>query len=141
MQKNCGMWINVLSHKVKKYVNAQLSEIGITGVQGMVLHYVILHNATGAVFQKDVEDAFSLNCSTATGILQLLEKGGFLRREPVAYDARLKRLIPTEKASHLDARMEEYLRQMEQRLTRGLTAEQLTQFKETAACMSANLNG
>ena len=37
--------------------------------------------------------------------------------------------------------MEEYLRQMEQRLTRGLTAEQLTQFKETAACMSANLNG
>ena len=139
MERNCGMWINILSHEVKKYFNAQLSTMGITGVQGLVLHYIILHDAAGAVFQKDVEDAFSMNRSTATGILQLLVKGGFLRREPVDYDARLKRLIPTEKAACLDAKMTEYLRHMEQRLTHGLSAAQITQFKETAACMSANL--
>ena len=139
MERNCGMWINILSHQVKKYFNAKLSEIGITGVQGLVLHHIILHNVKGAVFQKDVENAFSMNRSTATGILQLLEKGGFLRREPMDYDARLKRLIPTEKAACLDAQMEEYLRQMEQCLTQGLSMAQLAQFKKTAAHMSANL--
>ena len=141
MERNCGMWINILSHEIKKYINAQLSAIGITGVQGFVLNYIILHNAAGPVFQKDVEDAFSLNRSTVTGILQLLEKGGFLRREPVPYDARLKRLIPTEKAACLDAKMTENLRHVEQRLTQGLTSAQIVQFKETAACMSANLAG
>ena len=123
-----------------------LGENGIDGVNSALFWAVpgyfafgVPGLAAGAVFQKDVEDAFSMNRSTATGILQLLVKGGFLRREPVDYDARLKRLIPTEKAACLDAKMTEYLRHMEQRLTHGLSAAQITQFKETAACMSANL--
>ena len=36
------------------------------------------------MFQRDVEAEFNIRRSTATGILQLMEKNGFLLREPVA---------------------------------------------------------
>ena len=95
MEKDCGMWINILSHMLKKRMNANTQSLGITGVQSHDMHYILVKCADGPVFQRDVERAFSLSRSTATGILQLMEKNGFLLREPVAYDARLKKLVLT----------------------------------------------
>lgn len=103
LKKDCGMWINILSHEIKKRMNANMLELGLTGVQSRVLHYILVKCADGPVFQRDVESAFSLSRSTATGILQLMEKNGLILRESVASDARLKNLIPTEKAAKLDA--------------------------------------
>ena len=141
MDKDCGMWIHVLSHKLKKRMNANMQSLGITGVQSRVMHYILVKCVDGPVFQRDVEHAFGLSRPTATGILQLMEKNGLICRESVDSDARLKSLIPTEKAAHLDAQVGECLRQTEQCLTHGLTDAQLAQFLETAACMSANLDG
>ena len=95
--------------------------------------------ADGPVFQRDVESAFGMSRSTATGILQLMEKNGLILRESVASDARLKSLVPTDKAAHLDAQIGESLRQTEQRLTQGLSDEQIALFLETVAHMSENL--
>ena len=140
MEKNCGMWINILSHQLKKRMNANMQSLGLTGVQSRVMHYIFMKCADGLVFQRDVENAFGLSRSTATGILQLMEKNGLILRESVASDARLKSLIPTEKAERLYAQIGEYLQQTEQCLTQGLSSKQLALFLETAAHMSANLN-
>lgn len=140
MEKDCGMWINILSHMLKKRMNANTQSLGITGVQSHVMHYILVKCADGPVFQRDVERAFSLSRSTATGILQLMEKNDLIRRESVASDARLKSLIPTKKAADLDAQIGEFLRQTEQRLTQGLSDEQLAQFIQTAEHMYANLD-
>ena len=141
MDKDCGMWINVLFHKLRKYNNANMQSLGITGVQSRVMHYILVKCVEGPVFQRDVERAFGLSRSTATGILQLMEKNGLILRESVHNDARLKSLVPTEKAAHLDAQIGESLRRTEQRLTRGLSSAQLTLFLQTAAHMSVNLDG
>ena len=141
MDKDCGMWINVLFHKLRKYNNANMQSLGITGVQSRVMHYILVKCVEGPGFQRDVERAFGLSRSTATGILQLMEKNGLILRESVHNDARLKSLVPTEKAAHLDAQIGESLRRTEQRLTRGLSSAQLTLFLQTAAHMSANLDG
>lgn len=141
MEMDCGMWINVLSHKLKKRMNANMQSIGLTGVQSRIMHYILVKCANGPVFQRDVESDFGMSRSTATGILQLMEKNGLILRESVASDARLKSLVPTEKAAHLDEQIEECLRQTERRLTRGLSEEQLALFLEIVAHMSANLDG
>ena len=139
LKKDCGMWINILSHEIKKRMNANMLELGLTGVQSRVLHYILVKCADGPVFQRDVESAFSLSRSTATGILQLMEKNGLILRESVASDARLKNLIPTEKAAKLDAQIGEYLRLTEQKLTRGLSDAQIALFQENAERMYDNL--
>ncbi len=139
MEKDCGTWIHILSHKLKKRMNANMQSLGLTGVQSRIMHYILVKCAEGPVFQRDVESVFGMSRSTATGILQLMEKNGLILRKSVASDARLKSLVPTDKAAHLDAQIGESLRQTEQRLTQGLSDEQIALFLETAAQMSANL--
>lgn len=52
MKRDCGIWINILSHKLKQRMNAALSDLGITGVQSRVMHYILEHYKEGPVFQK-----------------------------------------------------------------------------------------
>ena len=92
------------------------------------------------MFQRDVEQVFSLSRSTATGILQQLEEKDLLRRESVPSDARLKNLVPTPRAAELDAEVRACLRQTEVLLTRGLSEGQVQLFKETLAAMIRNLD-
>ena len=139
MTRDCGAWINLLAHQVKKRMNATLSDLGITGVQSRVMHYILEHCQNGPVFQRDVEAAFNLSHSTTTNILQLMEKNGVIRRESVDYDARLKRLVPTQKAVQMEAQVRECARLLEQRITQGLTDAQRDQFLRTAQRMSENL--
>ena len=117
-----------------------MQNMGITGVQSRVMYYILAKYADGPVYQRDVENAFGLSRSTATGILQLMERDGLILRESVARDARLKSLIPTDKAVRLGEQIKNSLYQTEECLTRGLSDTQLTLFMETAAQMCANLD-
>lgn len=140
MEKDCGAWINLLSHKIKTQQNAMLQDLGITGVQSRVIYYILHHCQNGLVFQRDIEGAFRLSRSTATGILQLLEKNGIIRRESVAKDARLKSVVPTEKAVELDVQVRACLQETDRMLTRGLSEGQVQLFREIAAQMLQNLD-
>ena len=140
MKRDCGAWIIMLSHKVKKRLNEMTSDFGITGVQSRILGYILERCQEGPVYQKDLEDVFGLSRSTATGILQLLEKNGLLTRESVSWDARLKSLVPTEKASQVDAAMKKAIQDMEAEMIEGVSPGQQQVFLEVAAKISENLD-
>ena len=139
MEKDCGAWINLLSHKVKTRLDATLLDLGITSMQSRVIYYVLVHFKEGPVLQRDIESVFGLSRSTTTGILQQLEKKDIIRREGVASDARLKSLVPTQHAVELNAQVYACQRETDRMLTRGLSGGQLQLFKETAAQMLQNL--
>ena len=130
----------MLSHKIKKCLNATLLDLGITGVQSRIMHFILMRYVEGPVFQRDVESFFGLSRSTATGILQLMEKNEIIRRESYAEDGRLKSLIPTEKAYHLDDKVHDSIKQIELKMTQGISDGQLQLFGETAKKMFANLD-
>ena len=113
MEKDCGAQINLLSRMLKRRLNVTLQGLGITAIQSRVMFYIMDHCLEGPVFQRDVEQVFSLSRSTATGILQQLEEKDLLRRESVPSDARLKNLVPTPRAAELDAEVRACLRQSE----------------------------
>ena len=139
MKKDCGMWIHILSHKLKKRMNANMQSLGLTGGQSRIMHYILVKCDEGPVFQRDVEKAFGMSRSTATGILQLMEKNGLIQRESAADDARLKSLIPTAKAAELEEEVMASIRQTDELLIKGLTQKQIEQFYAVAAHMCANL--
>ena len=141
MEKDCGVWISILFHKLRKRINADVQSLGLTGIQSRVIHYILEKHAHGPVYQRDVEGAFGVSRSTVTGILQQMEKDGLIQRESVASDARLKSLIPTQKAIRLDAQVDECLYRVERCLTQGLSDAQLAAFMDAAAQMSVNLDG
>ncbi|MDR3254237.1 MAG: MarR family transcriptional regulator [Synergistaceae bacterium] len=71
---------------------------GITGGQALILAFMYGFGKDKDVFQRDIEAEFDIRRSSATSILNGLEKHGYIRRESVTHDARLKKLALTDKA-------------------------------------------
>lgn len=140
MEKDCGVWIAILSHKIRKRMNAEMQSLGITAAQSHVMHYILVKCAEGPVFQRDVEKAFSLSRSAATGILQLMEKRGLILRSPVEGDARLKGLQLTEAAVQIHDQIDQGIEHMEHKLRQGLSDEEVEQFHRMLDIISRNLS-
>jgi MarR family transcriptional regulator, repressor for mepA len=80
------------------------------------------------IFQKDIEAEFNIRRSTATGILQLMEKNGFITRQPVGRDARLKKVVLTPQAKDLALRVKQRMQHADAELAKGLSQEELDTF-------------
>ena len=93
-----------------------------TGMHGYLLRY-LYENQERDVFQRDIEKAFSISRSSVTVTLQLMEKNGLIRRESVAQDARLKRIVLTQKARDLHRQIEADILAFESNLARGISEE------------------
>ena len=106
---------------------------GLTGVQKWVIGYLSEHEGQD-VFQRDLEEEFSIRRSTATGILQLMEKNDLIIRQPVSYDARLKKLVLTKKASEIQHEIHD------KKLREGITEEELELFFKVMKKIKKNLD-
>lgn len=120
---HAGKLIHMLSHRLKRQNIVPCGEDGLTTMQKHVLKFILLETLHRDIYQKDVEEEFQIRKSTATGILQLMEKNGFICRECSAKDARLKRIVPTEKAEILRREILENIRAMEKQLSEGIPEE------------------
>ena len=126
VHKSIGLEIKMLSNMIKRSIDDGRTDEEreaikeITGVQGWIIGYTFEKSKTQDVFQKDIEKAFNIRRSTATGILQLMEKKGYIEREPVAYDARLKKLTLTPKAIELHHVIMKRMTEIENKLKSGL---------------------
>ena len=80
------------------------------------------------VYQKDIENAFSIARSTVTSILKLMEKKNYITRESVESDARLKKLVLTETGIELHYKIENMITKNETLLDSLLTKEEKKQF-------------
>lgn len=139
-QLTIGAEIGKLSNLIKRQIHdAPFGEdmCGMTPMQAQVIRF--LRENRQDRFQKDIETAFSIRRSTATGILQLMEQHGLIRREAVAHDARLKKLTLTEKAVAMDERIGRQLACIEARLRRGIEEQDVALFLCVLKKMSQNL--
>lgn len=136
-----GRMINSLSHQLKRQMCILEEDSGLTNMQSLVLHFIAFQTLERDIYQKDVEKAFQIRRSTATGILQWLEKEGYIYRETVERDARLKKIIPTEKTIELHSHIISNIHYMESVLRQGIPAEDLEVCIRVLEQMSANLAG
>lgn len=116
---------NMLRRKFMYPVNSEVEQL--KGKNGWIIGY-LAENEGKEIFQRDIEEHFSLRRSTVSSMLQLMEKKGLIIRESVDYDARLKRLSLTEKAREMLDRMNIYIEQHEKLLRKDITSEELEVF-------------
>lgn len=136
-----GKLINMISHQLKRQTCHPETESGLTNMQRLVLHYILFQAPVNDIYQKDIEKAFQIRRSTATGILQLLEKNGFIYRETVEWDARYKKLMPTKKAMELREQIIAHIQYMEALLRKGIPETDLEVCFRVLKQMSENLSG
>ncbi|MCI8650346.1 MAG: winged helix-turn-helix transcriptional regulator [Anaerotruncus sp.] len=124
-----GRKIKSCCNLIDREFNASIRKVeaasGITGMQGMVIGYLSRQGESCEVFQRDLEREFHITRSSATGLLKLMENNGLITRTPVDYDARLKRLQLTPKATTILEEVNHCIKAFEQQLRQCLTEEQV----------------
>lgn len=141
MKRSIGMECRCVSNLVRRKMGE--TEVikesqELTGMHGFVLGYLYNHQDE-EVYQKDLEKRFEIRRSTATQILSLMEKNGLVFRQPVPRDARLKRLVLTEKAIEMHKEVVKEIEAIDSLLIAGVTEKELQTFFAVIDKVKANL--
>jgi len=128
---------NLFKRRIDSVNNADTDQ-NVTVMHGWVLGYLMEHQET-EVTQRDFERDFSMRKSTVSRALQLMEKNGLIRREPVEYDARLKRIRLTDEAVKIQKTMEEAVKKVEKEAIRGISQQELDVFFKVLFKIKENL--
>lgn len=139
MEFRVGMYIRTLSNLIKKRIDYLSRESGLTGFQGYLIGYLITETKKQDVFQRDVEKHLEISRASVTSILQLLEKNGFIRRESVQNDARLKKIVVTQRGIDADTQIKATLEQLELSMLDGISEEEFAIFKSVVQRIKSNL--
>lgn len=134
--------IHTLNNLIKRDIERSMAKDrdALTGVHGWAIEY-FCKNRDKDVFQRDFEEHFSIRRSTATKILQLMEKNGLIMRESVSYDARLKKITLTQKAVNVHNSIISDIAEREARISEGISAKELELFFKTIDKIKLNLEG
>lgn len=133
--------LQAVDHQVKKSIAAKMTEISDDQnnmMQSRIIGFI--HSRQDQdVFQKDIEELLKIRRSTATGMLNTLEKKGLIERQPVSHDARLKKLVITPKGIEFSKKAVECIQSVERKVRSGLNEEELETFFNVLSKIRKNI--
>jgi MarR family transcriptional regulator for hemolysin len=136
--ESVGYWVAMTSRAFRRALELQLSQAGITFRQWEVLAWIALE---GELSQIELSERLGVEAPTLVGILDRMERDGWLDRYACCQDRRKKRIRVTEKAEALWSRMVDCARRVRNQATAGFNAEELAQLKTFCERLRANLEG
>lgn len=140
MEREIGFYLKKIFQTMEKNLNKDLEDIDLTGMQAHVLIY-LYKNRKNIINQRDIEREFELTNPTVNGILKRLENKGFIKRVVSLNDARNKEIMITDKSISLIVEMKKKAKNMENKMTLGITKEELDTFYQVIKKMFNNVQG
>ncbi len=140
-ENDVGFMVRKLSNLIKRDVEKSRVELGIEdikGVNGWAIAY-FYENRGKDIFQKDFETHFSIRRSTASVILKTMEQKGLISRISVESDARLKKIVLTEKAVDIHKKITNEINEREARLRQNVSEDELKVFFSCISKFCANM--
>lgn len=129
---------NLIFRKVNQFLHANGVD-DVTPMHNWIMAY-LYHRREEEVFQRDIERDFSITRSTVTNILQLMEQKGYIVRQSVPQDARLKKLVLTDAGASTHERMMAALHEADNYVTGLLTPEENAELLRLLNKLYAGLN-
>lgn len=126
-----GLDINKINHIISRKVDAAVINAiddNLTVSQAYVIDFIYNIEKNKDIFQKDLEKKFDLKRSSVSLMLNNMEKSGLIQRVPVAEDARLKKIVLTEKSIELNEKISNAIDSIENKLSKDLTEEEIKVF-------------
>lgn len=138
LSRSAARYVSKLSNKLRRRLDMLSSRKDFSGSQGRCLHFLLAQ--TEDIFQKDIEEEYSIRPSTATELLKQMEQNGLIVRQPAPYDNRLKKIVVTEKALRYRDQVVSDLTALEETLTQGISEDDLAVFFHVIEKMMDNLS-
>ena len=137
--KHIGRKINILYHKIKRRIGKVSLEYGISSMQAKILGYIFHQAPKRDIFQKTIEEEFDIRRSSVTSVLSLMEKNGLIERVSVCEDARLKKIILTDKGIEVHKSVYKEIEIVESIIYDSLSKEELELFSEILERLSKKI--
>ena len=122
-QDKAAILIKKAALEFDKISNAVLDEYGLTTAQYKIMKYLFEESENG-VRIVDLEKYYSMSHPTTIGIVQNLEKKGFVEYKENPNHARSRFIVPTEEAVQKRAELESIGDELEHDLTNQLTEDE-----------------
>ena len=135
-ENSVGFWICAASHDYQLAFNEELAPQGITHRQAQVLACLSLN---GPSSQSVLAERMGIEPPTLVGILDRMERDGWIRRDEDKSDRRRKLIHPTSAARPVWSKIVECAIRIRERATRGMSPAQLKQLKKLLKLVQANL--
>ena len=122
--------IHKMDRTISKLLEMRVKDEGLdeaTLMHGWILRYLYEHQEQD-IYQKDIEKYFGICRSGVTNIIQALEKKGQVYRASVETDARLKKVMLTEKGKSSLEKLGEIFQKMDADLEDGISEEEIQAF-------------
>ena len=114
---------NLLYRKIE-YDKKRSGIYDLQYVQGGIIKY-IKENPQKDIFPRDIVKRFCLTRSTVAGILQKMEQNDYIEMQSYPGDARLKKIVLTEKGDEASQLVIQHIQRMERLLVKDMTAEEI----------------
>lgn len=108
-----GRLIKLAANQLTRDFDDFAKQYGLTSTQMAMIDYL---SRTQNVTQKDIEKEFNIQRSTATMILQRMEKLDLVKRESLKADARQKLVLLLPRAQELEAVIQAYMHDADEAL-------------------------
>ena len=130
MRRIVGYEVKTLENLITRKILLTAKEAGypaLTTVQIRIMRYLFL-NKDKEIYQKDIEKNFVVRRSTASGIIDTMEKNGMLQRIDSDLDLRSKRIILTDKYINKMDLLENLINKFQDELLSGVSDSELNTF-------------
>ena len=127
-----GLDISKIHHIISRKMDASvISAIddNLTVSQAYVIDFISNEGKDKEIFQKDLEREFDLKRSSISLMLNNMEKSDLIERVPVTEDARLKKIILTQKSIKIYEKISTAIDSIENKLSENITPEEIKVFQ------------
>ena len=138
--KHIGRKINILSHKIKRKIGKVGLEYGISSMQAKILGFIYFNSSKRDIFQKTIEEEFDIRRSSVTSVLTLMEKNELIKRVSVSEDARLKKIMITDKGIEVHKLVYKQIQEIERIIESNLSKDELNSFISILERLTQKIN-
>lgn len=139
MKTRYGHYARILHWCTDQTMTAALARMELTAAQGRIMGY--LAHRDEAPCSRDIEEEFRLSHPTVSGLLNRLEKKGFIEFRPDPADRRCKRIYILPKGIACNEMMHETIRSNDARMVQGFTEEEKQVFSALLLRAIENMGG
>lgn len=140
LERYIGFEVHTLHNLIGRTILLCLDKVpeDVTTMHGWMIEY-LFNRQDEDVYQRDLEEHFSMRRSTVSRMLQLMERNGLVVRTSVGSDARLKKITLTPKAIAAHEQILKGREKVEQQMNKGISEQELQTFFQVLDKIKANL--
>lgn len=139
LPKLYGHYIRVLHWCTDQSITNALAQMDLTAAQGPILGYLSRQKTPPC--SRDIEEEFHLSHPTVSGLLNRLEKKGFIEFRPDEADRRCKRIYILDRGRQCHDRIRQTIQANEDKMLQGFTEEEKALFSAFLNRAIANMGG